>query len=89
MNLTTHEERLLDEHRELTERYNKLKAFLQTPGFTVLKEAEATRLRCQSIFMEGYVKVLTERIHAMIRVSAPAQDDSGKIENILQAINNE
>ena len=70
MNFATYEQRVIDEHRELTERHNKLKAFFQTPVFAGLKEAEATRLRCQSFFMAGYADVLAERIEAMMRAHA-------------------
>jgi hypothetical protein len=80
MDFAPHEERLIYEHHELTERHNKLKAFFQTPSFTVLKEAEATRLLRQSFFMAGYVDVLAERIDAMIRARAIAQDEGWETE---------
>jgi hypothetical protein len=82
MDFAPHEQRLIDEHRELTERHNKLKEFFQTPSFAVLKEAEASRLRWQAFFMAGYVDVLAKRIDAMmrardamIRASTLDQDD--------------
>jgi hypothetical protein len=76
MDFAPHEQRVIDEHRELTERHKKLKAFFQTPIFAGLKEAEATRLRCQSFFMAGYADVLAERIDAMMRAHAHAQGET-------------
>ena len=73
MNFAPHEQRVIDEHRELTDRHNKLKAFFQTPIFASLSEAEATRLRCQSFFMAGYADVLAARVEAIMRHAAHAQ----------------
>jgi hypothetical protein len=64
MQLQPHQERVVAEHAELTERIGKLLAFFQTDLFTTLSEAEQSRLRNQARFMDGYAAVLKERIAA-------------------------
>lgn len=66
LNLQPHQTRVVDEHRELTVRLNKLSAFIQTDAFTALPEAERARLRCQAVLMTGYAEVLDQRIRAFI-----------------------
>jgi hypothetical protein len=60
--LQPHQQRVVDEHRDLTEKLNKLRAFFDTPIFLGLAEAEQSRLRNQARFMDGYAAVLEERI---------------------------
>lgn len=76
MNFAPHEQRVIDEHRELTERLNKLQAFFALPLFLGLPEAERMRLRAQAMFMEGYQAILRERIDAFMRAHAEADGHS-------------
>lgn len=64
MNLQPHQQRVVDEKNELSERLSKLLSFLQGPIFPTLSEAERARLRMQARFMDGYAAVLEERIEA-------------------------
>lgn len=59
-----HQQRVVDEKDQLAERLGKLLVFTQTPLFSTLPEAEQTRLHCQVLFMDGYLKVLEQRIAA-------------------------
>ncbi len=54
MNFAPHEQRVIDEHRELTEKLNRLRIFFDTSIFRGLDEAEQMRLRAQAGFMDGY-----------------------------------
>lgn len=76
MNFAPHEQRVIDEHRDLTEKLNKLRAFFDTPVFNGLSEAEQMRLRAQAGFMEGYQDMLEERIDAFMRAHADADGPS-------------
>lgn len=62
--LLPHQQRVLTEKADLDERLAKLLAFVQTPTFSSLSEAEQSRLRNQARFMDGYSAVLGERIAA-------------------------
>ena len=62
--LQPHQQRVVDEKTELSERLGKLLAFFQSPIFAGLSEAERSRLRNQARFMDGYAAVLEERIAA-------------------------
>lgn len=62
-----HQQRVVDEKNELSERLAKLLAFFQTPIFEGLSEAERSRMRNQARFMDGYCSVLEERIAAFWR----------------------
>lgn len=62
--LAPHQQRVVDEKNELSERLSKLLSFFQTPIFAGLDAAERTRLRNQARFMDGYLAVLEERIAA-------------------------
>ena len=59
-----HEQRVVDEKEEVSERLAKLLSFFQGPIFPKLGEAERSRLRNQARFMDGYAAVLEERIDA-------------------------
>ena len=63
-NLQPHQQRVVDEKTELSERLSKLQAFFLGPIFPTLSEAERSRLRNQARFMDGYAAVLEERIAA-------------------------
>lgn len=62
--LQPHQQRVVDENKELGDRLAKLLAFFQSPIFLKLSEAERSRLRNQARFMDGYAAVLEERIEA-------------------------
>jgi hypothetical protein len=62
--LQPHQQRVVSERDELSDRLGKLLAFFQTPTFVGLPEAERSRLRNQARFMDGYAAVLEERIAA-------------------------
>jgi len=68
--LLPHQQRVVDEKDEVSDRLAKLLAFFQGPIFPALDEAERSRLRNQARFMDGYAAVLEERIAAF---KQPAQ----------------
>jgi len=59
-----HQQRVVAEKKALDEKMIALLQFFQTPVFHGLSEAERSRLRQQSRFMDGYSAVLKERIEA-------------------------
>jgi hypothetical protein len=67
--LAPHQQRVVDEKEELSERLSKLQAFFQGPIFPTLSEAERMRLRNQVRFMDGYAAVLEDRIRAFLTVA--------------------
>lgn len=71
-----HEQRVIDEHRDLTEKINKLRAFFDTPIFCGLSEAEQMRLRAQAGFMDGYQGMLRERISAFMATNTTGESVS-------------
>lgn len=73
MELQPHQQRVVDEKNELSERLGKLLAFFQTPTFDGLSEAERSRLRNQARFMDGYAAVLEERIAAFNYAAEPQE----------------
>lgn len=62
--MAPHQERVIAEKNELSERLAKLLAFFQSATFADLSEAERSRLRNQARFVDGYAAVLEERIAA-------------------------
>lgn len=60
-----HQQRVLDEHRELAERLDKLTDFFDVEMFDTLDSAEQDRLRNQWYWMTGYKRCLEMRIKAM------------------------
>lgn len=62
--LQPHQQRVVDEKRELDERLEKLNAFFRTPAFHGLEGAEQGRLGRQAGIMMQYSAVLAERIAA-------------------------
>jgi hypothetical protein len=59
-----HQQRVVEEKAELDAKMEKLGAFLGTPAYAGLSEAERSRLRSQALFMVGYSVILGERIEA-------------------------
>lgn len=57
-----HEQRVVDEKRELDDKLSKLKVFLGGEIFHTLPSAEQFRLRRQSEVMQEYSNILLERI---------------------------
>jgi hypothetical protein len=64
MALQPHQDRVIAERDELDVRLTKLNEFFQNDVFHVLPLEERTRLKCQALFMRGYLTMLNERIHA-------------------------
>lgn len=64
--LPPHQQRVLDEKRELDEKLQKLTAFISSEKFTTIvqDEAERGRLVCQEETMKDYSAILAERIEA-------------------------
>jgi hypothetical protein len=59
-----HQQRVVDEKKELDVKLEKLSAFIQGPIFQTLKSDEQERLTRQSKLMDQYSGVLAERIEA-------------------------
>ena len=57
------EQRLIDEHKELEDRLNKLNKFLSTPTFDGLELTEKSLLLAHKSCMTGYYEVLTVRLY--------------------------
>lgn len=62
--MAPHQERVVNEKRELDEKLAKLMAFSQTETFSGLDPAERERLTRQAGVMEQYSVILGERIAA-------------------------
>lgn len=62
--LQPHQQRVVDEKRELDEKLSKLTAFGTTPTFAALPAEEQGRLNRQHAIMEEYSRILGERIEA-------------------------
>lgn len=62
MTLVPHQQRVVDEKKELDDRREKLDAFSGTDTFRALPEDEQDRLRRQWDAMRTYSSVLQERI---------------------------
>ncbi|WP_204249977.1 crAss001_48 related protein [Rhodoferax koreense] len=60
--LAAHQQRVIDEKKDLDEKLQKLSAFYSTPIFHGLPESEQTRLLRQGVAMRAYSQVLGERI---------------------------
>ena len=61
-----HQQRVVDEKRELDEKLQKLTAFISSEKFVTIvqDEAERGRLVCQEETMKDYSAILAERIEA-------------------------
>lgn len=59
-----HQERVVQEKKELDEKLTKLSAFGTTPLFVALPAEEQGRLNRQHTVMEEYSRILGERIAA-------------------------
>lgn len=64
--LPPHQQRVLDEKRELDDKLQKLTAFISSEKFSTIvqDEAERVRLVCQEETMKDYSAILAERIEA-------------------------
>lgn len=67
--LAPHQQRVVDERAELTDKLDKLSPFLNTPIFASLDQAEKERLTTQHEAMSIYADILRDRIAAF---STPA-----------------
>jgi uncharacterized protein len=59
-----HQERVVIERDELSERLSKLNVFISSAIFNGLSEAERIRLAKQAVVMKDYFDILSERIQA-------------------------
>jgi hypothetical protein len=82
MTLEPHQQLVVEEKNNVSERLAKLLGFFQGPLFPTLDEAERARLRNQARFMDGYAAVLEERI-AAFRVRA---DETGEIQHLRASV---
>jgi hypothetical protein len=62
--MAPHQQRVIDEHQELTDKLDKLNSFFSNPVFQGLDAAEQDRMRRQASAMQEYADVLVERINA-------------------------
>lgn len=62
--LAPHQQRVVTEESELSEKLNKLEGFLLGSVYSQLPPAEQTRLSRQHLIMQLYAQVLAERITA-------------------------
>ena len=70
--LAPHQQRVVVEHRELTEKVTKLAEFTQGDVYAQLPSDEKARLARQLSFMRGYADTLSERIAAFNKPLASA-----------------
>lgn len=70
MELASHQQRVVEEKRQVTERLEKLEAFLDSEIYAKLPHQEQTRLSRQLLIMQLYEQVLAERISAFGRETA-------------------
>jgi len=68
--LPPHQQRVIDEKRELDDRLAKLEAFFETPIFVGLDLAEQQRLHDQAVAMHEYANILADRVDAFAPVAA-------------------
>ena len=73
MEYQPHQQRVIDEHKELTVKLNALASFFDGSVFAGLDEAEQVRLRNQARFMSGYQHSLMDRIQAFMQANAIGQ----------------
>ena len=66
MKFSDYQQRVINEHRELTVKLNNLLGTFSTPMFAGLDIAEQVRMRAQAVFMRGYQDMLEERIEAIM-----------------------
>ncbi len=64
MGLQPHQQRVVDEKKELDDKREKLIAFFCTPIFAALDQSEKDRLRLQHGVMGIYSEILGQRIAA-------------------------
>ena len=62
--MQTHQQRVVDEQKELGDKLDKLSTFFSNPIFATLPVEEQMRLEQQKHFMHGYNEVLKSRIEA-------------------------
>lgn len=62
--MEAYQQRVVDEKAEVSEKLEKLETFLGSANFTKVPHQEQTRLARQSLIMQLYEQVLSERIAA-------------------------
>jgi hypothetical protein len=71
MDLQPHQQRVVDEKRELDERRRALGQFLGTTTFAGLPTDEQGRLKAQAVAMHSYANILGARIEAFANGDEP------------------
>jgi len=66
MGLQPHQQRVVDEKKELDDKRGKLIVFFNTPIFADLEQSEKDRLRLQHSVMKLYSEILGQRIAAFV-----------------------
>jgi len=71
--LAPHQQRVVEEKRELDDKLQKLTAFVSSEKFSTIvqDEAERGRLVCQEEVMRQYSEILGERIDAFVATEWP------------------
>lgn len=64
--LEPHQQRVVQERKELVEKLVRLRSFAGSPNWSKLPEDERARLFRQTQLMDEYAKVLNERIAAFV-----------------------
>lgn len=59
------QQRMHEEHSELSQRLSNLRHLFDHPHFKDLPEAEQVRMKTQELFMTGYEDILSQRIAAI------------------------
>lgn len=62
--LQAHQQRVVEEKKELDEKLNKLNSFISSQFFLPINEDEKDRLKQQARIMHDYSNILKERINA-------------------------
>jgi len=66
MGLQPHQQRVVDEKKELDDKRGKLIVFFNTPIFAALEQSEKDRLSVQLGVMGVYSEILAQRIAAFV-----------------------
>lgn len=64
--MQTYQHRVIEERDQLTDKFEKLAAFLAGPIFPTLNVKEQERLQKQFNIMDKYITILNERIDAFL-----------------------
>jgi hypothetical protein len=62
--LQSHQQRVVEEKKELDEKLNKLNIFIHSEAFLMINKMERERLKVQASIMKDYSDILQQRINA-------------------------